>query len=288
MMEFFDILPKPAENELLKRGVMTDELLYCVKADLDGEGCFFDVYITFTEETVSVLSGYEIYGSVNKRSSRQQLESFEVHGYEEYNISDIEKMYVDRYINTARLMIEDKKGNDFPIARFSSGFSDKFEKFSKRVNCTAHGEPIDDSLLKATELRCPKCGEPYPDPNRPVCPHCTDRHSVFIRLMKMFGEFKKETALILLTLLMSNLLVIIAPVFSTKMLYDDVLAVGGKYYGKVLLVVIAVAAVNIASLAVQAASGFISARVIPRVNQRLRMKIYTAMQGLSLQYFTNK
>ena len=37
-MKFFDVLPQLAENELLKRGVMTDELLYCVKADLDGEG----------------------------------------------------------------------------------------------------------------------------------------------------------------------------------------------------------------------------------------------------------
>ncbi len=27
-MKFFDVLPQLAENELLKRGVMTDELLY--------------------------------------------------------------------------------------------------------------------------------------------------------------------------------------------------------------------------------------------------------------------
>lgn len=48
-MKFFDVLPQLAENELLKRGVMTDELLYCVKADLDGEGGYVDVYITFTK-----------------------------------------------------------------------------------------------------------------------------------------------------------------------------------------------------------------------------------------------
>ncbi|MDY2847743.1 MAG: hypothetical protein SOU50_05940, partial [Oscillospiraceae bacterium] len=72
-MEFFDVLPRAAEEELLKRGVMTDELLYCVKADLDGEGCFFDVYITFTAETISVLSGYEIYGKISKREKKQKL-----------------------------------------------------------------------------------------------------------------------------------------------------------------------------------------------------------------------
>ena len=52
-MKYFDLLPSAAETELLKRGVMTDELLYCVKADLDGEGCYIDVYITFTHETLS-------------------------------------------------------------------------------------------------------------------------------------------------------------------------------------------------------------------------------------------
>ena len=43
-MKFFDVLPQLAENELLKRGVMTDELLYCVKADLDGEGGYCLLY----------------------------------------------------------------------------------------------------------------------------------------------------------------------------------------------------------------------------------------------------
>ena len=58
-MKFFDVLPQLAENELLKRGVMTDELLYCVKADLDGEGGYVDVYITFTKDTLCILRGYE-------------------------------------------------------------------------------------------------------------------------------------------------------------------------------------------------------------------------------------
>lgn len=166
-MKFFDVLPQLAENELLKRGVMTDELLYCVKADLDGEGGYVDVYITFTKDTLCILRGYEEYGKMKRGQKRKNLVSFTVSGYDEYPIDSIEEMYVDRYANSARLMIKDKSGKEFPIARFSLGFADKFEKFSQRVNCTAKNEPIDDRLLEGVKTHCPTCGEPYPDPNRP-------------------------------------------------------------------------------------------------------------------------
>lgn len=287
-MKFFDVLPELAENELLKRGVMTDELLYCVKADLDGEGCFIDVYITFTPDTLCVLSGYEKYGKMKKHQKRKILEAFDVTDYAEYAVADIEEMYVDRYTNSARLMIKDKDGREFPIARFSLGFADKFEKFSARVNCTAKNEPIDDSLLEGVKTHCPTCGEPFPDPNRPVCPRCVDRRSVFKRLMSMFKDFKAAVLMMLLTIVLSNVFAIIAPVFGAQMLYDDVLAKGGKFYGRVLLVVMLIVAVNIASMIMKVVSGIITSRIVPVVTHRLRVKIFSSMQSLSLDFFTSK
>lgn len=287
-MKFFDVLPELAENELLKRGVMTDELLYCVKADLDGEGCFIDVYITFTPDTLCVLSGYEKYGKMKKHQKRKILEAFDVTDYAEYAVADIEEMYVDRYTNSARLMIKDKDGREFPIARFSLGFADKFEKFSARVNCTAKNEPIDDSLLEGVKTHCLTCGEPFPDPNRPVCPRCVDRRSVFKRLMSMFKDFKAAVLMMLLTIVLSNVFAIIAPVFGAQMLYDDVLAKGGKFYGRVLLVVMLIVAVNIASMIMKVVSGIITSRIVPIVTHRLRVKIFSSMQSLSLDFFTSK
>ena len=212
------------ETELLKRGVMTDELLYCVKSDLDGDGKYIDVYITFTKETVSVIKGYEKYGKLKRNTGRKNLIDFTVYEYNEYPISKIEKMYVDRYANSARVMIKDNCGNEFSIARFSIGYSDKFEKFCHRVNCIAHDEPVDDSLLEGTKTHCPICGEPFPDPNRPVCPRCVDRRSVFKRLLTMFKEFKTAVILILITIILSNIFAVIAPVFGSQMLYDYVIS----------------------------------------------------------------
>ena len=69
-MKFFDIIPELVMTELLKRGVMTDELLYCVKADMDGEGGYYDTYITFTKHSLYIISGIEEYGRVNRKTRK--------------------------------------------------------------------------------------------------------------------------------------------------------------------------------------------------------------------------
>ncbi|MBP3270901.1 MAG: ABC transporter ATP-binding protein [Ruminococcus sp.] len=287
-MKFFDVMPDRAEEELLKRGVLTEQLLYCVKADLDSEGRYIDVYITFTPSAMSVLSGYEEYSRLTRKKHRRELVDFRVQDYDEYPLEDIEKVYVDRYANTARFMVQKKNGGEFSAARFSLGFSDKFEKFCERVNKTINGEEIDDTLLEGKKTHCPICGEPYPDPNRPVCPNCVDRRSTFLRLLKIFGEFKGSVALILLTLVIANLTAVLGPVFGSKMLYDDVLSADGRYYGQLMMLVMLMLGVNIASLITRVVSGLITSRVVPKVSHRLRTRIFTSMEHLSLDFFTGK
>ena len=287
-MKYFDALVYLIEEELQKRGVITDDLKYCVKADLDGEGRYIDVYVTFTDKTLSIISGYEHYEKLKRREKRKSMSRFDVSGYEEHELESIERMYVDRYADSARLMIEPKDGEDFPIARFSLGFADKFEKFCERVNKTVKGEPIDDTLLEGIKTHCPICGERYPDPNRPVCPRCVDRRSVFIRLLKIFGEFKWAVIMILLTIVLSNVFAVLTPIFGAQMFYDEVLTEGGKYYGELLMIVLLLLGVNLASLIMKIASGYITSKVVPVVTHRLRVKIFSSMQRLSLDFFTSK
>lgn len=287
-MKHFDVLPEQAQTELLKRGVMTDELLYCVKADLDGQGRYIDVYITFNKQTLSVLKGYEKYGRMKRKDKRKTLIDFEVDGYDEYELSQIEELYVYRFAHSAQLMLKNKNGEEFPIARFSVGFADKFEKFSQRLNLTVKDEPIDDTLLDSVKTHCPVCGEAFPDPNRPVCPRCVDRRSVFKRLLTMFGEFKWAVLLILLTLVLSNVLAVLTPMFGAQVFYDEVLAEGGKYYGKIFLIVMVIAAINAASMILRIVSGVITSKVVPVVTHRLRVKIFSSLQRLSLDFFTGK
>lgn len=347
-MKYFDVLPSLVGEKLAERGVDIDSLLYCVKADLDADGGYYDVYTVFNKTDVYIISGYEEYKQAPKKNrllgamkpfskaknNIPELTAYNVVDFAEYPISKIKYAYIDRHQNSARLVLAmlnegevekfpekepgydpaqpkpekpkvvvhrhgghahsdfgnsyDKNRPNIPIARFSLGFAEKFEKFCERLNLTHRGEPIDDSLLDAVQLYCPICGQPYPDPNRPVCPRCIDRRSILNRLVGMFTDFKLEIALIFLTILMTNILAVIAPWFGSKMLYDDVLAPDGKYYGRVLFVIMLMLFVNLLRVVTGVISGIITAKVVPIVTHKLRTKIYASMSRLSLSFFTSK
>lgn len=290
-MKYFDILPDGVEEELTKRGVDTSSLLYCVKADMDYEGCYYDVYLTFDLNDLYILSGCETIslGNTKRRSSAKTEVTFEFHDYREIHLNEIKNMYLDRASSTARLMIERQDGGPHEcLARFSLGFAGKFENFSERVNKKNLGEEIDDSLLDGVKTHCPVCKQPFPDPNRPICPWCVDRRSIFWRLLGMFKDFKFAVFSILITIMLSGVFTIISPYFGTKLLYDEVLVIGGEYYGKVLMVVILIAATSLISTLLRMASGVITAIVTPKVTHKLRCEIFEAMQKLSLSFFTNK
>lgn len=369
-MKYFDVLPPLVAEKLKERGVNVDDLLYCVKSDIDGQGCYYDVYATFTKDTLYVLSGYEefpempknekfkeafrtipLVGGFLKGTYVPEMVGYKVVDFNEYDISKIKKAYVDRHQNTARLVLVllnegeveepstppampdkkpdegvmppppfgggvppmgppggfppmgppggfrgfhsfgssyDKEHKNLPIARFSIGFAEKVEKFCDRLNKTHRKEEIDDSLLDSVQLNCPTCGQPYPDPNRPVCPRCIDRRSIFHRLIGMFKEFRVEISLITLTIVMSNVFAVISPWFGSKMLYDDVLDPKGARYGQVLLVILLMLATNVLGKLMGIVSGVITAKVVPFVTHKLRTRIYASMSNLSLSFFTSK
>lgn len=349
-MKYFDTLPKLVINELEKRGVITDELLYCVKSDLDGEGKYYDVYITFTQKEVYIISGYEEYKEASAKEKLKEkagdmplikkffrttpikeLISYKVVDFSEYEIAKIKNAFIDRHQNSARLilaMLKDGETEETPkpqsqngevtngeadggdedtglsfgwfgqeyehdrdniqIARFSIGYSEKFERFAERLNKTHRHEEIDDTKLDEQVTICPTCKRPYPDPNRPICPNCIDKRSILGKLMGMFKEFKAAVLLIMLTILMSNILAVVSPIFSSKMLYDDVLLENGRLYGRVGFVILLMILTNILSKLTGLVSGLITAKVVPHVTHTLRVKIYAAMSNLSLQFFTSK
>ena len=283
-MKYFDKLSGAVEKAFSFRGVDPENLKYCVKADLDGDGCYYDVYIAFDGEKLYLLSGYD---RLQKRG-RHYDAGFDFKDFAEYPVKDIESLTVDRYTYASRLMAKFSDGKDVPLARFSAGFGEKFGQFCRRFECLKKGETPDDSALEDKHLYCPKCGEKYPDPNRRFCPHCTKKSGLLGRLLSLFGEFKKQMLIILALIWLAVGLELVAPYFGTKLLYDDVLTEGGSLYGQVLFVILCMAAFSFVSMIFRMVSGIILSRVTPQVIHKLRVRIFCAMQNLSLAFFTNK
>lgn len=283
-MEFFDKLSDGAEKALINRAVNPEGLLYCLKLDMDENGNFLDTYLVFDKEKLCAVSGLDRIIRNRKKYSSE----FEFSSYEEYPTGELRELYIDRYRHTARLMGKFADGSEKMIGRFSVGFSEKTEQFAKRYNQTVKGEEIDDSLLFENNPFCPRCHQRYPDPNRKYCPNCVKRSSLFRRLLGMFSNFRVETALILVMMLVSAVIGIAAPYFGTAMLYDEVLAEGGSLYGNVILAVLLMAGFQLVSSGMSTLYGVVFSRAVAKVMHKIRTQVFAAMEKLSLSFFTSK
>ena len=99
-MKYFDTLTQGALEALVNRGVDPDSLLYCLKCDMNGEGLYYDTYLTFDSKNLYIVSGYDRLVSDKKKFHTV----FDFKEYNEYSMEQLKELYVDRYRHTCRLM----------------------------------------------------------------------------------------------------------------------------------------------------------------------------------------
>lgn len=270
-------MPSSVKEAFLQRGVNVEQLLYCVKADLDQEGQYVDVHITFNQEALYILQGYD----------NVAQDYFYTVNYEEIAIDDIQELYVDRQIYTARLIVREEK-REYEIARFSLGKSEQFEQFKDRLLKTKRNETIDDTDLKNKEEFCPKCHNRYPNRERKVCPHCLDKGSTFKRLLGMYMRYKKEFIFVMLMITVSTVFNLITPYFSAQLLYDEVLKKGGSWYGQVTAIVLLIASIRFIGIVLSAIYGIVLARMTPKITRDIKVEIFSKLQTLPVAFFSSK
>lgn len=286
-MKYFDTLTEGVKEALSVRGVDAEKLLYCLKCDMNNEGLYYDTYLVFDSETLYSVSGYDRM----VREKKNYRTEFEFKEYKEYKMTELKELYVDRYRHTCRLMGkfgEGEKEEKVCISRFSSGFSEKTEQFSRRYNMTVKKEEIDDTPLAENSPFCPKCGQKYPDPNRKFCPYCVKRSSIFKRLLGLFGEYKAQVTVIFVLMVLSALLGVVSPYFGTAFLYDKVLDAAGDFFGNVLFAILMMAGFRLISEVFQLVYGVVFTKANCKVMHKLRTKVFTSMERLSLPFFTSK
>lgn len=279
-MRYFAELPNDVEFILKSHHVDLKRLLYAVKADLDRDGAFAGTYLTFDSERLYLISG------VTKADENGSL-SFVLEVFADYPLAEIEEVRIERLAHTARL-IAVISSQDHVLCRFSMGYVEVFDRFSDRLMKTKRNEKIDDSGLKDMGARCPKCGLVYPDRDRKVCPKCQNKFSVVKRLMSIYMEYKWYALLMTIGILISTVFSFITPLFGNKILYDDVLTRGGKYYGEILWIVVMMLIIRVIGTLLSMGYGRLSAHIAPRMYRNLRLKAFEAMERQSLDYFTNR
>lgn len=321
-MKELDRIPREVYAEAEKFGVFERDILAAAASDRNRDGVYCDNWILVTRDELLLLGGIDVvvpdehrrrsdprrltvkYSKISaQRLDRKELSDFKV----EKLISGCILTAVDRESLSSVLITyltcekEKSMGELCAFLSEGNGAADKDGGApparkggeARRGGPGGHGDPgghggPGGEPGGVDELYCPKCGRKYPDPRSGICPHCVSRVSVVGRLMGFVKKYRVSVLLILLAMGLTSAIGVISPYVSSQFFYDQVLTVGGEFYGQVALVIFIIVSLKVLSLLVEMVSNIITARVVPKIVYDLKETIFSSIEKLSLSYFTNR
>ena len=289
-MYCFEKIPNYVFDTLSDKGVDVNNIYIATYCDMDSEHNFCDTYLVSTNEYLYILSGFE--SLVQKENARKGLDKTWVQtDFREYKLADIEDIRLEELISSSRLTTKTTDGELIflsAMTNFCKGNAGLFCKYLsriKRVEITSPDFAIDKED-DPKENACPKCGMRYPDRNRKICPRCMEKGKLFTRFGVFLMKYKKELAILLISLAVMTGMGILTPYFSKGFFFDEILDVGGSLYGEVLVAVSIVIATQVLMIIGDMINGYISTKIAAKIVYDLKNTIFGAIERLSMGFFT--
>lgn len=278
-------IPEYMLSAFSAQGIDTGRLIYAIHTDMALDGSHADTYAALDMENLYVLYGLE--KVVKVTGARRIVSAYEVHHMDTFRLLDLGELKYERLLSTGRLFSE-KDGEAKILLLFSVGYLTYAERLIKAVKNVREGTDPLSEILTDEELFCPKCGTRYPEPERKLCPKCMDKKSITVRLLGFFKDYKAKVTTILLVMLAGTAFSTLTPYVSNKLFLDEVLTKGGRYYGAVLAIVALIFLVRFISTGLNVLYSFVLAKTVPWIVYDLKVKIFEAMQRLSVGFYTSK
>ena len=294
-----DIITQAVVDALELHGIEENEILLAAVSDMSVDGRYCETWLVATRERVVVLTGpdreeypilkFRRHRLRDKTVSLQSIEEWRETGYVEFSIPDTLAFRVETLVSTGVLVANN--GEDTALCMYSNTYARKFGIIANLIMKIKEDKEITDEDFqdKSIRNRCPKCDRPYPDPHRKVCPRCMNKGSLFRRVMSYGKPYYFKIMLMFLTMAVITGLGLLSPYINQKVLVDDVLTEGGKYYGRIgefVLLLIAIAVINILLAMIQQAG--LGARISARMIYDIKVQIFSAMQNLSMKFYSSK
>lgn len=281
-------LPRELAESVRAQGLCCDGFKKLVKSDMDFDGCYCDVWTAIDDKGLYFIFADE---KVEKKRGNKRLEvKHSLREIRSFPLSDFDKLKCEQYVSTARLIAE-KDGEDIGLVKFSLGFLGEYDRLCNAFSKIKDG---DASAFEsdAPESVCKKCGRLCP-PGRSVCPKCVKKSSTVKRLFEFFGGYKWQMALIIFAILLSSGMNMLLPQVSTKALFDNVLSSVGSTPAQQLVIDLAylvgtMIGIKLVSLLMTVAFQFLMGSIMPRVIYDIKVKIFAAMQKLSVGFYSSK
>ncbi len=210
-----------------------------------------------------------------------------------------DELFID-VMNTSILIALKRGTENIILCRGSNAVNRTFGEFAEKVNASINSgdndEFHDKNNIKKGEKNehshgmlghCPKCGRAFNDATM-ICPYCINKKSVIKRLLSYTFKYKVSLILIIVFMLISAILEVISPYYQGSALFDQVLNTDSPNYGKIFELVGFLVIMQFISTFVTILYGRINSRFANEVIFSMRNDVFSAMQHLSIKYFTDK
>lgn len=313
----FERPPNQLAPTLRTLGIDPEKIEASVLGDLDDDGVYAQVWLAVDQERLAVLvtdaepqpmgpkisltPGGRLLQRIQKWLPSKSLSTRDLKDDADRNgklnvidqqtiyLKDLEEARVESLVGTGVLVVK-AAGEERRLCRFSNSRVRDFQRFAKAVRALAKGKSLQE-LEQGDDQRdsyCPTCGRPYPESGRKVCPRCMDHRALSRRIFGFFAGRRWELAGILLFMILGASLNLLSPYLSGRVLFDEVLTPGGRFEGRVIEIVLAIASFQLLALFFNIMHQRINAGMTAHVVAGVKTQVYGAMQRLSLGFFTNK
>ena len=260
-------------------------LIFAIHTDMNLNSDFSDVYTAVDSDNLYILYGEE--RVVRTAGPRRIVAEYRVDHLETHPLNQLDELRTEKLLSTGRLITGE--GQDERLLLLCTlGYLSFLDRLIKVIKNMKAGEDPFMEVLTDDELFCPKCGTRYPEPERKICAKCMDRTALTLRLLQFFTHYKGRVAIIILAMFIGTGLTIVSPIVGTQMFLDDVLTVGGRFYGYVAYIVGLFFLIRLVNTLVNIFFSVILARIMPWLIYDLKLKIFEAMQRLSVGFYTSK
>lgn len=283
-------VPEEILTALRPHGIESNSIVFTALADLGPSGQYQENWLGVTGDHLFVLEGRRSTPEVVRRARRSEplRGEWSETGFERIALSDIEAVASESLASSGILTVT-TLGQVRILAHYSNGAAREMHILAGMLKKLIDGKELTDSDFGDDRRRhCPQCGRMYPDEHRQVCPHCLDRRSLTLRILSFVPRYRVQISLILLLMLMGAALNLFVPYIGGRVVFDEVLTAGGQYEGRLLEVVLLMAAVQSLALGLNIMHARINASMTAQVICDLKAQVFTAMQRLSLSFFANK
>ena len=284
-----ELLPPPVKDILEKENLDTSSVIFSLKTDMCGAEEYGDVYIFFDEKGIYTA---EIEEPINPKKNKKKVDfKPKLLKLTSIPIDEIDEVFAEQYLATGQLTYT-CKGEYYSLGYFSIGLLERADNFRRIFNAFKQNKDHEQYLNNDTGNACEKCGTPIPKGLK-YCKDCVDKKSTVKRLFSFFGDVKWKMIFMICAVLFSSAINLILPKFSTQKLYDEVLNTGNTLGYDALLkglfsVVLTMAALKITHQLFTLFYQYIVAGILPEVVYGIKLKIFKAMQSLSVGFYTHK